>query len=158
MRHPTLTTWIGESLGSSEWLLQASESFLLAVGDAVASTDYAVTHYTDPWHKQFFGQRHQLIHAIRRHDSWIDYRNYMGRLESLVHHWQRRWDQPNIPPIRDQILGGCDDFRQWFAAQPSQLLFNLLFDAVNRSSDHEGGDLMSVSITPHGQSDQTLIR
>lgn len=111
-----LTQYLANQL-DPQWASKASETFLLSLGAIVASTDYAVAHYTDPWHKNFFGQRGALLHAIRRQDPFL--RPYQDRVDYFLFRSRFTWDRPEPEPLRTTILAGCDAFRDWFDRQSS---------------------------------------
>lgn len=133
----TLTQYLATRL-DPQWASQASETFLLSLGDIVAPTDYAVAHYTDPWHKKFFGQRTALLHAIRRQDRFL--RQYGDRLDRLVEQFHFTWNHQEPQPLSTTILAGCDAFRDWFKGQSPSHLLTLLVDASNVADNAEEAD------------------
>ncbi|MHB1524894.1 MAG: hypothetical protein ACYCZN_01215 [Candidatus Dormibacteria bacterium] len=56
---------VDEALGR-DWITWIGDADLLRIGHVVASTDYAVIHYCDPWHEKFFANRDSLLQAVRR--------------------------------------------------------------------------------------------
>lgn len=83
---------------------------------------------TDPWHKNFFGQRDALLHAIRRQDGFL--RQY-GAIDSLLCQYEYTWNAPEPQPLRTIILAGCDAFRYWFSQQSASQFLALLVEASN---------------------------
>lgn len=62
---PTLEHIIATAWGH-DWRERVAVDTLLDLGDIVAGTDYAVQHFWDPWHPQFFGKRRAVLHSINR--------------------------------------------------------------------------------------------
>lgn len=134
----TLTQYLATQL-DPQWASQASEAFLLSLGAIVAPTDYAVAHYTDPWHKKFFGNRGALLHAIRRQDHFL--RQYSHRIDYLIDRSRWTWNAIETESLRTTILAGCDAFRDWFSQQSSAQLLTLLIAASNVADNPEAADV-----------------
>ena len=48
-RGPTAESILVAALNDTQWRLHAADDFLLALGEIIAPTDYAVDHFWDPW-------------------------------------------------------------------------------------------------------------
>ncbi|MHB1956446.1 MAG: hypothetical protein ACYCOU_22170, partial [Sulfobacillus sp.] len=99
----------------------------------------AGAHYTDPWHKKFFGQRGALLHAIRRQDRFLC--QYSDRIDYLLYRSRFTWTVQESEPLRTTILAGCDAFRDWFDRQSSSDLLMLLVDASHVADNCEEADI-----------------
>lgn len=102
---------IASELHDSQWRTHAPIDFLLGLGAIVASGDFAVEHFYDPWHPKFFGNRSAVMHAVNRgieHHTQSSNAITVNRITSLCSQWTLRWpaepsDDASAQTIRDGL-------------------------------------------------------
>ena len=164
-RRPTAESILVAALDDTQWRLHAADDFLLALGEIIAPTDYAVCHFWDPWHPQFFGQRGALLHAINRGISQYPRQASINdRLEWLCKTWQYGW-QGELDTLRyhhiHQDLKDLQTRLGSLSATEADTLCRTVFDTYGaEDTDIDDGDffLEQLGYQLSERGDETFTR
>ena len=148
MKSSAIETMIATLLSDPDWTLHVSDRALWAVGSIVASSDFAVMHYADPWHRKFFGKRSALVHAVRRGfepQLWHGSRRerLLNQIERMVTDpvWHANAAEDDwIPAIRD----GCQQLRSCLARWSGEQMANHLMSITFRMVDADRQALLET--------------
>lgn len=138
---PSTLQTLEMALGDPDWARHASDAFLLAVGSIVAPTDFAVQHFTDPWHPKFFGHRDRVLTAIQREAGRSN--QHVAAVTRCCQRWASDWRAASAaPPVADRIRAGCAALRTWLASLTPAHATRLLRAAAAALAMDDGDTLL----------------
>jgi hypothetical protein len=116
-----------------------TECALLALGERLCPSDYAVQHYMDPQHPKFFGKAGLLLTAVLRgaaHRPKKERGPYLAEIEAIILR-----EKTLVPNFRDhselvqQVSDGEEQLIAAVRALPENLLEKLILDAAAAYDD-----------------------